>query len=125
MRSASKPRRFRPSALMPRGAAYFVATMTNGGTSPLIRLPMPMKACAPMRQNWCTPTKPPRIAKSSITAWPPRAALLAMIVIEDFAILGGFVGVHQLRSEEHTSELQSHSDLVCRLLRAKKNHLQT
>src|SRR5947207_12598659 len=25
------------------------------------------------------------------------------------------------RSEEHTSELQSHSDLVCRLLREKKN----
>src|SRR5438034_7498907 len=27
---------------------------------------------------------------------------------------------HQKRSEEHTSELQSHSDLVCRLLREKK-----
>src|SRR5437588_8430769 len=32
--------------------------------------------------------------------------------------------VHELkdlRSEEHTSELQSHSDLVCRLLLEKKN----
>ena len=27
------------------------------------------------------------------------------------------------RSEEHTSELQSHHDLVCRLLLEKKNHL--
>src|SRR5260221_1633954 len=27
------------------------------------------------------------------------------------------------RSEEHTSELQSHSDLVCRLLLAKKKRL--
>src|SRR5437588_6763524 len=27
------------------------------------------------------------------------------------------------RSEEHTSELQSHSDLVCRLLLEKKNQL--
>src|SRR2546427_5100562 len=27
------------------------------------------------------------------------------------------------RSEEHTSELQSRSDLVCRLLLEKKNHL--
>src|SRR5260221_1771167 len=27
---------------------------------------------------------------------------------------------HQHRSEEHTSELQSHSDLVCRLLLEKK-----
>src|SRR5436190_5486739 len=26
------------------------------------------------------------------------------------------------RSEEHTSELQSHSELVCRLLLEKKNH---
>src|SRR5436190_15613577 len=29
------------------------------------------------------------------------------------------------RSEEHTSELQSHSDLVCRLLLEKKNVMQT
>src|SRR5438034_3743140 len=28
----------------------------------------------------------------------------------------------QHRSEEHTSELQSHSDLVCRLLLEKKKH---
>src|SRR5260221_3372359 len=30
------------------------------------------------------------------------------------------VGVRGKRSEEHTSELQSHSDLVCRLLLEKK-----
>src|SRR5438132_8958402 len=30
-----------------------------------------------------------------------------------------------LRSEEHTSELQSHSDLVCRLLLEKKKNTQT
>src|SRR5436190_9884129 len=29
------------------------------------------------------------------------------------------------RSEEHTSELQSHSDLVCRLLLEKKKHAKT
>src|SRR5436190_7732928 len=29
---------------------------------------------------------------------------------------------HSSRSEEHTSELQSHSDLVCRLLLEKKNN---
>src|SRR5436190_11683143 len=32
------------------------------------------------------------------------------------------VGRLQRRSEEHTSELQSHSDLVCRLLLEKKNY---
>src|SRR5436190_17208723 len=31
----------------------------------------------------------------------------------------------QRRSEEHTSELQSHSELVCRLLLEKKNRLAT
>src|SRR5438034_8366705 len=40
------------------------------------------------------------------------------IVDDAVQILGGR-GV--LRSEEHTSELQSHSDLVCRLLLEKKN----
>ena len=33
---------------------------------------------------------------------------------------GGVVA--QVRSEEHTSELQSHSDLVCRLLLEKKKN---
>src|SRR5260221_8718539 len=32
------------------------------------------------------------------------------------------MGVHVGRSEEHTSELQSHSDLVCRLLLEKKKN---
>src|SRR5438034_5202956 len=36
--------------------------------------------------------------------------------------VGGAVGAAGVaRSEEHTSELQSHSDLVCRLLLEKKN----
>src|SRR5438132_9144714 len=33
---------------------------------------------------------------------------------------GGKGPCHRTRSEEHTSELQSHSDLVCRLLLEKK-----
>src|SRR2546430_5671051 len=36
-----------------------------------------------------------------------------------FGIVGDFSGYH-MRSEEHTSELQSQSNLVCRLLLAKK-----
>src|SRR5215204_4621850 len=39
----------------------------------------------------------------------------------DFLVGRALVGVNRdLRSEEHTSELQSHSDLVCRLLLEKK-----
>src|SRR5260221_2259175 len=37
---------------------------------------------------------------------------------------GGVLVEYQLRSEEHTSELQSHSDLVCRLLLEKKKNKQ-
>src|SRR5947207_11405456 len=37
---------------------------------------------------------------------------------------GAHVPVDQKRSEEHTSELQSHSDLVCRLLLEKKKTQQ-
>src|SRR5438132_13196025 len=44
---------------------------------------------------------------------------------ENVCDLVGFVHVllRTPRSEEHTSELQSHSDLVCRLLLEKKNKL--
>src|SRR5699024_12208922 len=37
----------------------------------------------------------------------------------------GFEGVLRERSEEHTSELQSRFDLVCRLLLEKKNNKTT
>src|SRR5438034_6787488 len=52
---------------------------------------------------------------------------MQMIFQDPFASLnprktvGTIIGApYRLRSEEHTSELQSHSDLVCRLLLEKK-----
>src|SRR5438034_6221711 len=44
--------------------------------------------------------------------------LVGFVTDEQAKELGGWFGK---RSEEHTSELQSHSDLVCRLLLEKKN----
>src|SRR5260221_13659429 len=38
--------------------------------------------------------------------------------------LGRECGARSARSEEHTSELQSHSDLVCRLLLEKKKNIR-
>src|SRR5699024_11768894 len=38
-----------------------------------------------------------------------------------FVVICTAAGKHALRSEEHTSELQSRFDLVCRLLLEKKN----
>src|SRR5947207_8526622 len=49
----------------------------------------------------------PHLGHARVVATPPRDDRLA-----DQA--------RELRSEEHTSELQSHSDLVCRLLLEKK-----
>src|SRR5436190_2473755 len=66
---------------------------------------------------------------------PPRSTLFPYTTLFrsqrlDFRFLNRYplpvsrcwVAVLSLRSEEHTSELQSHSDLVCRLLLEKKKH---
>src|SRR5947207_8121610 len=50
---------------------------------------------------------------------PALAAVLLTVVSFHSIFLGTVV-----RSEEHTSELQSHSDLVCRLLLEKKKLVQ-
>src|SRR5688572_32571016 len=39
-------------------------------------------------------------------------------------VLEGYVDPGERRSEEHTSELQSQSNLVCRLLLEKKKHIK-
>src|SRR5438034_6572612 len=41
----------------------------------------------------------------------------------DIVMMRHFWSVKRDRSEEHTSELQSHSELVCRLLLEKKKHV--
>src|SRR5438132_8974806 len=69
---------------------------------------------------------------------PPRSTLFPYTTL--FRSVGAALGVHAWRrsaptasrpaarvprrSEEHTSELQSHSDLVCRLLLEKKKKRQ-
>src|SRR2546430_11431949 len=71
-----------------------------------------------------------------VLVWPLVSSLLMRILtdsilyssinertaIVDSHILPGNLWV-QLRSEEHTSELQSQSNLVCRLLLEKKNSI--
>src|SRR5260221_7446516 len=66
---------------------------------------------------------------------PPRSTLFPYTTLfrsaVGFFLTAGFLGMmyyfipKQARSEEHTSELQSHSDLVCRLLLEKKKEHQT
>src|SRR5215211_8035978 len=63
---------------------------------------------------------------------PPRSTLFPYTTLFRSLVGGGGVPgpdqphlqLHAERSEEHTSELQSHSDLVCRLLLEKKTKHQ-
>src|SRR5437773_5975258 len=65
---------------------------------------------------------------------PMRAAAAATVVLGSIAFGAAALAQHitkapapadwaAMRSEEHTSELQSHHDLVCRLLLEKKNSI--
>src|SRR2546430_7950556 len=73
-----------------------------------------------------------RGCRRSSTGAPLRIPIHPQVVFQRLAqvcalrrdvgeLLQGGEGVLDLRSEEHTSELQSQSNLVCRLLLAKKN----
>src|SRR5438034_8211188 len=54
---------------------------------------------------------------SSTAATTPSPSSIRIIVPKNSPASGEFISE---RSEEHTSELQAHSDLVCRLLLQKK-----
>src|SRR5438132_10054837 len=63
---------------------------------------------------------------SGIDLAPPGAKAVRTYLVRGAAALGAWLrpdGARAVRSEEHTSELQSHSDLVCRLLLEKKKNL--
>src|SRR5260221_2040019 len=61
---------------------------------------------------------------ASFSYHPLPAAEYVLIEVEDTGT-GMTPEVQAKRSEEHTSELQSHSDLVCRLLLEKKKTAST
>src|SRR5438132_4664087 len=65
-------------------------------------------------------------AAEQVAARAPAHRLHALVAQPEHApglSFGGNLQLHVTRSEEHTSELQSHSDLVCRLLLEKKKHI--
>src|SRR5438034_5630531 len=70
-----------------------------------------------------TPLYVPLIAVTAVLMPPASTGLItALVGIVYFAdVFFGHTTPMTGRSEEHTSELQSHSDLVCRLLLEKKN----
>src|SRR5438132_4772515 len=64
------------------------------------------------------------MAPFAVRSSMPRTFLLVVGCVLACAFLQPAVALAQraVRSEEHTSELQSHSDLVCRLLLEKKKN---
>src|SRR5438034_3063917 len=54
----------------------------------------------------------------------PRGPIGGLVVDGTVGYAGHAVAMLDARSEEHTSELQSHSDLVCRLLLEKNKILR-
>src|SRR5215211_8991389 len=82
---------------------------TTGGPTTVALSPLKQQTCLqrlPNRQHHCASVFPHQRFDVSDTSLPcpPDACYLNLVA----------------RSEEHTSELQSHSDLVCRLLLEKK-----
>src|SRR5699024_12081146 len=66
--------------------------------------------------------------KGGMKAWSEHMEPVKVGDLNNGGELYQFVQIahfHRLRSEEHTSELQSRFDLVCRLLLEKKNELRT
>src|SRR5438034_8050096 len=60
------------------------------------------------------------VNRTSEGAFGPSSVVVPQVGVQN--AVGAFPLLYSVRSEEHTSELQSHSDLVCRLLLEKKKY---
>src|SRR5690349_22801261 len=80
-----------------------------------VRKQRKLRALAPRRQGAVTAHEQPVIRVALHAGQKRRQAL---------GVLDAVVGLARPRSEEHTSELQSRRDLVCRLLLEKKNKIR-
>src|SRR5438034_3633949 len=76
-------------------------------------------------RSWTLVERPPMSQRSHIAQSGSRAisaCSAACRLLSSLGICSSPSSIHGSRSEEHTSELQSHSDLVCRLLLEKKKN---
>src|SRR2546427_6931469 len=75
----------------------------------------------------CDASSPATSLTTGFTASRPRMRIATMTLftvrlLDDMLLISPNPGLFLSRSEEHTSELQSQSNLVCRLLLEKKKH---
>src|SRR3712207_8213199 len=59
-----------------------------------------------------------------VAATVPVERVVAALAVQVVRVVSALQRVAAVRSEEHTSELQSRQYLVCRLLLEKKNYIQ-
>src|SRR5260221_11685846 len=110
-----------PRTIGRRGPIRAVSCPTNGATAKMPTLAGSTRRQASSAVYPCTFCRNCTAKKRVPTIAKPRATL-ARLATENTRLLNrrkGTIG-SRTRSEEHTSELQSHSDLVCRLLLEKK-----
>src|SRR5206468_10223864 len=81
---------------------------------------LPRRAAASRLRSSCARTAAPASAASRNIR--VQAGSTTGLFIRRAQLGDEVVGVTAIRSEEHTSELQSRSELVCRLLLEKKNN---
>src|SRR5690606_40786893 len=92
----------------PRSTLFPYTTLFRSGVSQSATLERVLPGTATASQSTVARTT----VRNDDGQWRPGAAVRARIVV-----------AMQPRSEEHTSELQSRENLVCRLLLEKKNKL--
>src|SRR5207302_7099262 len=79
--------------------------------------------CIPGSPHWCVASAICRIRSAALcrfTGWPVATLRVHQSSSRTTASMKSSVARTLLRSEEHTSELQSRENLVCRLLLEKK-----
>src|SRR5947207_15770335 len=92
----------------------WLAAISTSGTSPII--PTSFSSAHPERKQFSgTKIQSAKHYSSRAGACQSRSSAWSAMCVPC-----GSTNVTTWRSEEHTSELQSHSDLVCRLLLEKK-----
>src|SRR5947209_14800771 len=95
--------------------------------------PLPPPPCTQRPSRWwaiangCGPASPSGCSRLAIKVASFRSNQRASSSSARSTTISSLVAraVHPIRSEEHTSELQSRQYLVCRLLLEKKKYLET
>src|SRR5260221_9621970 len=116
-----------PRSSPPPRCCWSIFCSASGWSAPKPCMPRyrtPTKPCVSTKASNSGKAAPSQELRSRCARKPPPACLLrdepAISACATDTIRTARPSTTSSRSEEHTSELQSHSDLVCRLLLEKK-----